>query len=133
MKTVAAFSHAHGAHLVRGRLEAEGLSAFVGDENLIGLNWMYSQAVGGVKVWVADVDYEAALRVLGADHSLRPEEIHADGPEEEYCPSCGSAAIERPYSRWSLISSLILAVPVFFRKKYQECARCGTRWPARKK
>lgn len=133
MKTVAAFNHVHEAHLVRCRLEAEGLSAFISDENLVSLNWMYSQAVGGVKVQVADEDYERALRILRADHNMHTTKIHANEIDEECCPSCGSSATTHPYSPWSLIPSFILAVPVFFRKKYQECTKCGARWPVRKK
>lgn len=64
MKTVAAFSQPIEAHLLRIRLEQEGIVAYLRDENLVTLDWLYSNAVGGVKVDVADEDYEQALEIF---------------------------------------------------------------------
>ena len=64
MKTLASFSQPVEAHLLRLRLEAEGITAYLRDENMIALDWLYSNALGGVKVDVADEDYEAALRIF---------------------------------------------------------------------
>lgn len=64
MRTLAAFNHADQAHLLRMRLEGCGIAAHVRDEHMVTLDWLYSLAVGGVKVDVADEDYEAALAVL---------------------------------------------------------------------
>ena len=44
-----------------------GIAAHVRDENMVTLDWLASLAVGGVKVDVADEDYEAALAVLADD------------------------------------------------------------------
>lgn len=49
------------------RLEGSGIAAHVRDENMVTLDWLASLAVGGVKVDVADEDYEAALEVLAED------------------------------------------------------------------
>jgi hypothetical protein len=65
MRTLATFSQADPAHLLRMRLEGSGIAAYVRDENTV---TFASLAVGGVKVDVADEDYEAALAVL-ADES----------------------------------------------------------------
>jgi hypothetical protein len=65
MRTLATFSQADPAHLLRMRLEGSGIAAHVRDENTV---TFASLAVGGVKVDVADEDYEAALAVL-ADES----------------------------------------------------------------
>ena len=67
MRTLAAFSHADQAHLLRMRLEACGIAAHVRDENMVTLDWLASLAVGGVKVDVADEDFEAAQAVLADD------------------------------------------------------------------
>ncbi len=64
MQTIANFSQPVEAHLLRTRLEAEGITAYLRDENLVTLDWLYSNAVGGVKVDVADEDYERALAIL---------------------------------------------------------------------
>ena len=58
------------ASLLRARLEGSGITAYVRVENLITLDWLYSNAVGGVKVDVMDEDYEKALEILGSDEGL---------------------------------------------------------------
>ena len=55
------------AYLLRARLEGSGITAYVRDENLVTLDWLYSNAVGGVKVDVMDEDYERALEVFEAE------------------------------------------------------------------
>jgi len=67
MKTLASFNLPMDAHLLRARLEGSGITAYVRDENLITLDWLYSNAVGGVKVDVMDEDYEKALELLNSD------------------------------------------------------------------
>jgi hypothetical protein len=64
MRTLASFSQPVEAHLLRLRLENEGITAYLRDEHLVTFDWLYSNAVGGVKVDVADEDYERALEVL---------------------------------------------------------------------
>lgn len=72
MKTVASFSQPVGAHLLRLRLEAGGVTAYLRDENLISLDWFYSNALGGVKVDVADADYERALELMAEPGPTEP-------------------------------------------------------------
>ena len=64
MVTVASFSKPEEAHLLRMRLEAAGIAAWLRDENTIQWEWA-SQAFGGVRVEVADADADAARAVLG--------------------------------------------------------------------
>ena len=54
-------------------MEAEGITAIVLDEYLIGIDWMYSQAIGGVKVQVDEADFERAGRILQQDYSGKLE------------------------------------------------------------
>jgi cell division septation protein DedD len=67
MRTIAAFNHADQAHFLRSRLEGSGIGAHVRDEHMVSLDWLAALAVGGVKVDVADEDYEAALAMLAED------------------------------------------------------------------
>ncbi len=71
MKTLASFSQPVEAHLLRTRLEAEGITAYLRDENMIALDWLYSNALGGVKVDVADEDYEKAREIGGSADGSR--------------------------------------------------------------
>ena len=40
------------AEIVRGRLEAEGVPAILGNRHLVSADWMYAQALGGVRILV---------------------------------------------------------------------------------
>ncbi len=70
MKTVATFTRAGEAQVLKLRLEAVGIPAYLQDETLLQLNVFYSNAIGGVKVQVADEDYESALRFLQEDKGV---------------------------------------------------------------
>jgi hypothetical protein len=60
MKMLASFSKAEDAHLLRARLEGSGIAAYLRDE-------LPSRADGGVKVDVADEDFEAASALIQDD------------------------------------------------------------------
>ncbi len=66
MRTVATFSKPIDAHLLVARLEGSGVPAFIRDEHMVTLDWLASNAVGGVKVEVGDDDYDRALEVITA-------------------------------------------------------------------
>ncbi len=64
MKTVARLQVPEEAYLVRSYLEAGGVPAQVFDEHVVQLFWTYSDAIGGVRVVVADQDEASALALL---------------------------------------------------------------------
>jgi len=55
--------------LLRMRLEDAGVPAYIRDENTIQMDWLYCNALGGVRVDVCDEDLDAAKAVL----ALEPE------------------------------------------------------------
>lgn len=61
---VRAFSAPHEAHLACSALRAAGIDATVADANIVAVNWLYSNAVGGVKVLVREEDLAAAREIL---------------------------------------------------------------------
>jgi hypothetical protein len=128
VKTVATFREAYQAYLAKGKLEAEGISSIVVDEYVVGINWMYSQAVGGVKVQVAEADYERAAQILKEDYTKDIDALDQEGPKDS-CPKCASLSISlRPYAWWWLIPSLFFEAPIFFRRKKWRCNNCGAIW-----
>ena len=66
MKNVATFSKPEDAHLLCAHLEGSGIPAFVRDGQTVSTDWALSNAIGGVKVEVADEYYDAALAVVSA-------------------------------------------------------------------
>ena len=132
MKTVASFREPFKAHLAQGRLEAEGIPAVVLDDHLVRLDWVLSQAIGGVKIQVHEENMSQAREILAADCTEELSALERDQTEatpDSVCPKCGSGVLSsHPYSPWSLVPSLFFLVPVFFRRKKWVCRDCGAAW-----
>ena len=69
MVTIATFDFLPQAEIARGRLLAEGIPSRLADQNLVQTDWLYSIAVGGIKLQVASEDVEQALGILNCDFS----------------------------------------------------------------
>jgi hypothetical protein len=103
--TVASCEIAPDAHVLRGRLEAEGFRAIVADENLADWHRLYSRAAGGVSIQVEERAARRARRILASP----PESDPGEDSTLPRCPACGSRHLERdfPYRRvaWILFGA----------------------------
>ncbi len=91
--TVATFSYPIEAYLAKTRLDWEEIPCFVADDRLVTWNWLYSRAIGGVRLQVRSGDWEAALDVLEAP-PLDEAELEAQaGPDDPRCPDCDSSQV----------------------------------------
>jgi hypothetical protein len=124
---IAAFSKPEDAHLLRLRLEAGGVPAHVQDENTATVNWMLSDAIGGVKVLIEEEDAERAREILADE----PGEV-AD-PSRPVCPRCQSpdtSPADGPRRR-SFLSMLLLGFPLPVNRHRWHCTQCQTTWDER--
>jgi hypothetical protein len=64
LKTVFNSTYPIDCHIVKGRLETEGIQCFVFDENMVNVNPFNSVAVGGVKLKVSLDQFEKAKLIL---------------------------------------------------------------------
>jgi rubredoxin len=122
VKTIATFSKPEEAHLFRTRLEAAGIPAYVQDEHLIQMDWLYSNALGGVRVQIADEDVQAALEFLAADSPQAPADAVS-----VVCPKCGSdrtAPDELP-RRLAFLTFLLFNFPLLVSRHRWRCAACN--------
>lgn len=62
--TIASYSMPYEAHIAKSRLDSEGIPAFMADEHTINMQWLYSNALGGVKLQVPEPYAEAAIEIL---------------------------------------------------------------------
>src|SRR5260370_22658244 len=80
-----------GESLIAKRmLDSAGIESFLGDENLVRLDWFYSNLVGGIKLMVREEDAETARKLL--EENI-PEKFEVAGVGEytqPRCPQCGS-------------------------------------------
>jgi predicted RNA-binding Zn-ribbon protein involved in translation (DUF1610 family) len=134
--TVASFPQPIEAHIAKGRLEAEGILCFLGDENIVSVHPFYSNAVGGVKLKVREEEAEQALAILHEINSEEPEpntfeaEGHVTSDNTVICPNCGSedAYVTRFSRKAFALSLLLLGFPLPFLKKTFHCPACGHEW-----
>ncbi|MEI8233051.1 MAG: DUF2007 domain-containing protein [Verrucomicrobiota bacterium] len=66
MVTLATFAKPEEAHLLRMRLEAVGIPAYLRDENITQI-WGFSPDGGGVRLEIAEEDWDAAKAVLAEE------------------------------------------------------------------
>jgi tetratricopeptide (TPR) repeat protein len=130
--TIATFSQATEAYVLKTKLEVEEVWSLVADEHLITWNWLYSHALGGVKLKVREGDVERALEVLGLESlgtELEEEELDIED-DASRCPSCSSFDIhyERYAKRPQFASWLLLGFPIPFLKRKWKCNDCGYEW-----
>jgi len=124
MTTIATFTKPEEAHLLRMRLEALGIEAFIQDENLIQIDLLLSNAIGGVRVQVADEDEQAVRELLKEDTGIPAE---ADALR---CPKCGSTSIETEQfsKRLAFLSLLLLGIPLLLMRRRLRCNACLHTW-----
>ncbi len=127
MITIATFDNTEQADLVKGRLELAGIHAFVADATVVTLNWMYSNAVGGVKVQVDDDDLHQATALL---HEWNSCSEGYDSMSDYRCPGCDSTKVEfrKVSKRFFILSLLVLGIPLAFYLPRFHCLNCGKTW-----
>jgi hypothetical protein len=64
LTTVASYDVAANAQIARNILEAAGIPAVVTDQEIVAMDWLISNAVGGIKVQVREEDADRAAEVL---------------------------------------------------------------------
>ena len=126
---VASFSQPVEAHLARTKLESEGIPCMVGDENLVRVDWLLSNAVGGVKLMVPATELERAREALRPRPRLVV--VSNDPPEGEMiCPRCHSDDVY--YSRFNRRIAgffiLLLGFLIPWRDRRWACTQCGYEW-----
>ena len=111
------------AHIAMGQLEENGINCWLKDENTVTIDPMLSNAVGGIKLMVAETQVPRASEILNETKQQQKAAIT--------CPKCGSHDSElistpRKASNWFSVLWGILtfsyAMPV---DKVYHCFNCG--------
>jgi hypothetical protein len=114
----------------RSLLQSAGIDSWVQDENLVRLDWAYSNLVGGIRLQVDEADAHAAEEVLSQPI---PDAISFASDAEfvqPRCPRCGSLEISflGADRGVALASVTLLALPLPVGDESWACAACGARW-----
>ena len=132
LKTIERFRDVPAAQLAQSRLEADGIQAFLLGVHHVGVNWLVSQAIGGIRLQVSAEDAERARELLQQDRSQDLEDVaEADLPvaEGEVCPRCGSDYSRRSQlARRTKAASMLLGLPFVLWRNRRRCSACGFSW-----
>ena len=131
MKLVTAqtFNDSVSAHLVKTRLENEGIECYIFDEHINNIMPIYGQAVGGIRIKIKEEDVPKA-KALIEEWELRP---HLDRANETLtCAACGSHEIYGGFKSFktslgwlTLAISFLFMIYPFYSKTVYRCKRCG--------
>jgi hypothetical protein len=121
------------AHIVRSRLEANGIPCFIADENTIAANPLYNQATGGVKIKIFERDLERCKEILATEGDLHEQDhFEIDDETNTYvvCPYCASTNVRnisenKDEGEWpALLGSISDLINPFHSKKNWHCFNC---------
>ena len=124
------FIYPINANIARGLLESYEIECFLTDENMVTINPMYSQAIGGVKLNVFEKDIDritALLKSENNDSEYIPEEKEEVGM---ICPNCNShnvgygGSVKKKFSVWSVLIFSLLSIYPFYQRKAYHCFDC---------
>lgn len=124
--TIATYTATADAYIAKGILESAGITCFIFDENM---NFVYSNAVGGIKLKVPSSQRFLANDILKQNNEPNQEKSFKKDHE---CPRCGSREVELKKSSIviSLLTSLLFLLHIPSVKKKFKCNLCGFNWNA---
>lgn len=130
MITLARFQYSTEAQIIKGRIESEGIEAFLTDQYTIDTDPLVSNAIGGVKLKVWKQDKKVAEEVLQSisEFSLDDERNAIE------CPKCKSEKV-RYYTSITgfrsffsfIICLFVVVLPLYVSYKYR-CENCNQKF-----
>lgn len=143
-KIIITFTNPQEAYIAKGYLESEGIESFILDDLTVQVNFLYSNAIGGVKVLVRGADYERGIEILekggylnlnNADPISKFNVVISDKKtDKKKCPYCQSDNIgkKKGLNILSAVIYIILGLFVPIYKSTYRCYDCENEWRFRK-
>ncbi len=123
---VGRYQYSSEALIYKGKLESEGIDVFIRDNNIVDSNPLYSNAVGGIKLFVKEEDLEKAQLILSEVSQYSIDENN----QPIKCPKCNAEQVDMVTSIKDiksflafLFSVLIVFMPFYSKHKYK-CQSC---------
>jgi Putative prokaryotic signal transducing protein len=118
------------ASIAKSVVESAGIDCILADDNLVRLDWFYSNLVGGIKLLVPEKDADAAVQLL--DEST-PEKFAVEGVgeyEQPRCPKCGSmdVSLDGLNKPLTIAATYITSLPIPVTTTGWKCHPCGHQW-----
>jgi len=117
------------AMIAKSMLDSAGIESFLSEENLVRLDWFYSNLVGGIKLMVREEDAEAARKLLEENIPERFDVAGVGEYAQPRCPKCGSLDVSfDELNRQIAYTGLFLGIPIPVNRKGGKCQACGHEW-----
>jgi hypothetical protein len=126
--TIRKFRDLPEALLAKGSLDSAGIDAVLTDDNVVRLDWFWSNLMGGIKLNVDSENAEVANSIL--DQPI-PEGFDVAGIgeyEQPHCPKCQSLDVNFQELDPAAYVSLAIGVPMPFHRKAWRCHSCRAQW-----
>ena len=127
--TALTFDDSVSAHLVKTRLENEGIKCFIFDEHINNVMPIYGQAVGGIRIKIKEEDVLKAKQLI-EEWELRP--FLNQSNETLTCTSCGAQELYAGFKSFktslgwlTLAISFLFMIYPFYSKTVYRCKNCG--------
>ena len=129
MVTIKVFDNPIDAHILKSKLESEGIHSYIFDEHIVSMNLLYNNAIGGVKLNVSEKDVQHAKEIIAA---VENQPFTNELEEQVKCPSCGSVNLISDFKTlpgikgflMTVVSILFMVFPLFYKTKFK-CKGCG--------
>jgi hypothetical protein len=118
------------ALLSKSVLESAGIECYLGDEGVIRMDWLWSNAVGGLKLWVRQEDAESASELLdqGTTGDFAVEGVGEF--KQVRCPKCQSLEVSfEGINKRAAYAGILVGLPATFELNRWTCNSCGHQWP----
>lgn len=127
--TIKTFDDGISAHILKNKLESEGINCFVFDENIVTVNALFSNAVGGVKLKIEEQDKEKALSII---QEIENKPLTDQNDVEIRCPECHSTSLYSNFKSMkdgkgilsAIVSFVFFVFPIYYKSVYK-CKNCG--------
>ena len=122
---VSKYSFPLDANIAKASLESEGIPAHIADEHTVNMQWLYSNAIGGVRLFVPE-EFEAEAKAI-LDINFSDDVDLAFNEKPEQCSNCSSDNIvnHTKGKKPAFILFIFLGFPLFFYKHGKKCLDCG--------
>lgn len=126
--TIRKFRDLPEALLAKGSLDSAGIECALADDNMVRMDWFYSNAIGGVKLLVNAGDAAEAEQILSQPIPDHMDVTDIGDFEQPKCPKCGSLDVSFRKSQPAAYVAMALNVPLPFRERAWHCHSCDVEW-----
>jgi hypothetical protein len=129
MVTIRQFRDLPEALLAKGCLESAGIKGILTDDNIVRLDWFWSNVMGGIKLRVDPEDVEAASEILEQPIPAGFDVAGIGEYHQPHCPNCQSLDVTfKELNRPVSYMTVWLHVPIPVYRRAWRCHSCDVEW-----